>query len=82
MTKRDESTTDLFGGGGLLPKGGYAADSGSGPQGETCKTCFHCLSISYHGKKYYKCGMSKDSRSSSTDIRLKTPACHFWESAK
>lgn len=63
------------------PKGrkktGYAAAPGSGPAGESCKTCKH-LSGHQRGKKFYKCGLMKWTFGAGTDIRLKSPACWHW----
>lgn len=41
------------------------------PGEPTCKTCSHCMKLSYHGRNYYKCELIGDSRSEATDIRLK-----------
>lgn len=59
------------------PKG-YAARPGSGPAGETCKTC---ASACRTGGRYWKCAVIKHnwSRSYATDIRLKSPACSYWK---
>lgn len=39
-----------------IPKG-YAAQPGTGPKGETCKTCKWYVSLRYHDKTYPKCGL-------------------------
>lgn len=59
---------------------GYAARPGSGPSGETCKTCAHAVKISL-SKNYWKCGLCRANWTSSirTDIRLKSLACQFWQ---
>lgn len=56
---------------------GYAKPPGSGPAGETCKTCLHAY---YHErtKRYWKCGLVKPTSGPGTDIRLKSPACSMW----
>lgn len=59
------------------PKGN-AAPIGSGPQGETCKTCSHSYCQTY-AKRYWKCDLVKATCSPSTDIRLKWAACSRWE---
>lgn len=64
--KRDESAR------------GNAAPIGSGPQGETCKTCIHAYSIEF-AKRYHKCDLVKATASTKTDIRLKWAACSRWE---
>ena len=62
------------------PKG-YAGTPGSGPKGETCKTCEHRVKLRANSKRFYKCGKNKAhwSRSITTDIVLKMPACLHWE---
>lgn len=40
-----------------VPKG-YAAPPGTGPKGETCKTCVHICRRSM-GKTYLKCGLAE-----------------------
>lgn len=44
-----------------------------------CKTCAHCMKISYHGKNYYKCELIGDSRGTATDIRLSDTCKHHEE---
>jgi hypothetical protein len=68
--KRDESAR------------GYPARPGSGPKGETCKTCKHLCRITY-AKSYLKCGLIRAqwTQSPKTDIRAKSPACQLWEMA-
>lgn len=66
-----------------IPKG-YAARPGSGPAGETCKTCEFKYRIEIRsGKMFWKCLKMKHIWSScyASDIRLKSPACSFWEQA-
>ena len=69
-----------------LPRGrqkirGYAADPGSGPEGETCGGCQHSIRQEYHTRTYWKCGhdQGRISRSAATDIRKSSPACKLWE---
>jgi hypothetical protein len=61
---------------------GYAATPGTGPQGETCKTCAHAFGNGNYGQKvFYKCALLKHCWTSGygTDILLKSPACRYWE---
>lgn len=62
---------------------GYAAKPGTGPAGETCKTCQHCVPHKY-AKTFYKCKLMKAgwTHSIKTDIKLKSPACSKWEVAE
>lgn len=58
---------------------GYAAPPGSGPKGETCKTCVH-----YSGKRlakiYRKCGLMQKvwTGGPGTDILARSPACYHF----
>lgn len=62
-------------------KGLYAAYPGTGPEGETCKTCAH-LSRKRMAKTYLKCGLvqAKWTGGGGTDVRASSPACSKWES--
>ena len=64
--KRDESAR------------GSAAPIGTGPAGETCRTCAHVRSHTT-AKTYYKCALVKATCGPKTDIRLKWAACSKWE---
>lgn len=57
---------------------GSAAPIGSGPQGETCKTCKHSYCRKMAGT-YWKCDLVKATHGTSTDIRLKWAACSRFE---
>lgn len=61
---------------------GYAADPGTGPDGETCGTCTHILRVkNWSGRKHWaKCGHPRGYRSHSTasDIKVRAPACLHW----
>lgn len=62
---------------------GYAAPPGTGPEGESCRSCAHSSLAGYrynHGN-YWKCGQVQHlwTHSVRTDIRLKSPACRRWE---
>jgi hypothetical protein len=59
---------------------GYAALPGTGPAGESCKTCRFAYSR-LATRRYWKCGHAAAPRAThgyGTDIRLKSPACRFW----
>lgn len=79
--------TDLFGNEILdQPKtsgraNGYSAPPGTGPTGETCKSCHHCIGMRWSAKKtFFKCLLVHKTwnHSYGTDIRLKSPACRNW----
>lgn len=59
---------------------GYAMPPGTGPAGETCRTCRHSSYVE-HAKRYYKCGLMRAiwTGGPGTDIKLKSPACAKWE---
>lgn len=62
-------------------KNGYAHIPGTGPAGETCKTCAHCVSTSNGGRKRFsKCLLRKATwtHGAGTDILQKSPACSKW----
>ena len=69
----------LFDAGQLIPHslGQKACPSpvGSGPPGETCRTCRHATKVGVHDYSYWKCGLIEQTRGTGTDIRLKWPAC-------
>ena len=64
--------------------GGYARRPGSGPAGETCKTCEHCCRVSGGNGRFFKCDVIKHrwTCGPGTDVRLKSPACELWEAEK
>lgn len=69
------------GGGRKDPKPqGYADTPGTGPEGQTCKTCQHIARIE-HSKTYLKCGLMRQhwTGGGRTDIRAGSPACKLWE---
>jgi hypothetical protein len=82
--------TDLFGLAPVQPppkkgrsaqKSGYAALPGTGPEGETCKTCAHYVSTCPGGRKRFpKCGLmrSRWTHGQGTDIKAGSPACREW----
>ena len=57
---------------------GHAAIPGTGPQGETCRTCVH-LVRRQRAKTYLKCDLVKWTSGAGTDVRAKDPACSRWE---
>ena len=59
---------------------GYAWRPGTGPAGETCKTCRHLVRRNY-AKTYLKCGLMRQAWTGGhgSDIKAKSPACKFWE---
>lgn len=62
---------------------GYARRPGSGPDGETCKTCGHCCKLHRDGWAGYKCAVIRHrwSRSPATDVALRSPACEAFQKA-
>jgi len=61
---------------------GYVMPPGTGPAGETCRTCYHACKVNGGSKDYWKCGLNRHKWSgcAASDIRLKSPACRKWES--
>lgn len=59
---------------------GYAALPGTGPAGETCKSCKH-YTIRQFSKSYRKCGLMEKhwTMGPGSDIRAGSPACKRWE---
>ena len=76
------SETGLF---GDIPqavkKVGHIDTPGTGPEGETCGSCQHCIRIRYHNKNYHKCGLMEPlwTHGAGTDIKKKDAACKSWE---
>ncbi len=58
----------------------HPSPPGTGPEGETCKSCAHCCYHKPSSKRYYKCELMKITFGAGTDIRLKDLACRRWES--
>src|ERR1043166_2106187 len=71
----------LFGQISTVPRG-HAAPPGTGPAGETCKTCEH-YTLRKWAKAYRKCGLMREHWTSGgrTDIRARDPACRLWKKA-
>ena len=63
-------------------KRGHAAAPGSGPSGETCKTCAHVVRKEM-GKTYFKCALMRAhwTGGNATDVRATDPACSRWSDA-
>jgi hypothetical protein len=59
---------------------GYAATPGSGPAGETCRTCKHLHRKRLAGT-YLKCGLMSAvwTGGAATDVKAGSPACSRWE---
>lgn len=62
-------------------KNGHAAPVGTGPEGETCKSCKHSVRRGGTAGTFYKCGLmqAKWTGGYGTDILLRDPACSKWE---
>ena len=59
---------------------GYAWAPGTGPAGETCRTCRHYV-VKRMGGAYRKCALvrAKWTQGTGTDILARAPACAKWE---
>jgi hypothetical protein len=64
----------------VKPKG-YAWHPGTGPKGETCKTCKHYVRNEYHNKVHLKCGLMRAvwTHGPGSDILAGSPSCKKWE---
>lgn len=60
---------------------GYARPPGTGPAGETCKTCQHATATGPYNRTFYKCAVIRHrwTHGPGTDIRLKSAACELWQ---
>lgn len=61
---------------------GYAKPPGSGPAGETCKSCQYFCRIRWSPKKSFrKCGLLEAhwTHGPGTDILASAPACSMWQ---
>jgi hypothetical protein len=85
-----KQVTDLFGDPVSLKRGvgrnyvkpnGYYFAPGTGPAGETCGSCAHCVRKHLSCRNVYKCWLNRDNWGGTrrTDILLVAPACKFWK---
>ena len=60
---------------------GYGAPPGSGPQGETCKTCRYRVQMSGSSQRWSKCEKARWrwTGGRATDILASAPACKLWQ---
>jgi hypothetical protein len=60
---------------------GHIMPPGTGPAGETCKSCRHLVRIRL-AKTYLKCGQYRAhwTGGRKTDVRARDAACRKWES--
>ncbi len=58
---------------------GYVAPPGTGPEGETCGSCGHC--VRSWNDKFAKCRLVEKfwTGGYATDVRRRAPACKKWE---
>ncbi len=64
---------------------GHIAPPGSGPKGETCKSCEHYTHKHVRsGWHFRKCGLNEANwtKGPGSDIRAGDPACWLWEAEK
>ena len=59
---------------------GYAAPPGTGPEGETCRSCRHLARVRY-SRTFLKCELNRAAWTKApwTDIRAGSPACRKWQ---
>lgn len=60
---------------------GYAYHPGTGPVGETCKTCRHRVQMQGSSQRWSKCELARATwtNGKATDILASAPACKFWK---
>jgi hypothetical protein len=61
---------------------GYADRPGTGPQGETCKSCHHVYPNEMRsGRVFWKCSLMKHcwTGGRGSDVLVNSPACKRWE---
>jgi hypothetical protein len=63
---------------------GYASPPGTGPEGETCGSCRHCVYRVFRGRRFYKCenNARKWDRTRASDVLVHSPACKQWTAGK
>jgi hypothetical protein len=59
---------------------GYPKPPGSGPKGETCKSCAHIRRVDTGCRKFRKCGLLEGNwtHGPGTDILAGAAACSLW----
>lgn len=64
-------------------KRGHASPPGTGPKGESCKTCAHVVRKGM-SKTYLKCGIMRAhwTGGGATDVRSGDAACSQWSALK
>jgi hypothetical protein len=62
---------------------GHVAAPGSGPAGETCRSCDHLARVE-HSRDYLKCGLNRHNWTGGrkTDVRAGDAACSKWSAKK
>lgn len=64
---------------GAYAAAGYAAAPGTGPAGETCRSCRHVYERTT-ARTFWKCAVSScQSKTKKGDVALRSPACSKWE---
>ena len=60
---------------------GYAFPPGTGPRGETCRTCQHKVTVRTDSNTFPKCELVRVNwtHSRRTDILVSSPACQYWK---
>lgn len=63
---------------------GHAARPGSGPKGQMCGTCGHCVRVGGHNRAYLKCALMRSywTNGPGSDIRGKDAACREFKETK
>lgn len=67
----------------LSNKRGHASVPGTGPEGETCRSCANLVRL-YMAKTYLKCGLMRPfwTGGQATDVRAGDAACKRWEAKR
>ena len=63
------------------PSKGYAARPGTGPKGQRCNTCLHCITAHPGVRAVRRCELNaaKWDRGPAMEIKHNAPACKHWE---
>ena len=63
-----------------IPRG-YIATPGTGPKGETCRTCQHVVRVRLMGEQRLRCGLNqaKWKKTNRSRVIPTSPACSQWE---